>query len=139
MPWTIPDKGEGDHNHQSILFQEYLEGLIAGLNGVCDGCRSSQARNHEGSGQQHGFQHWELLRKLAVRYAKPHVCNHSAARHCPATPKLAISLALLARRGGASCHYMTTTKSSSAESGQTYAAYLLALSEAHSASGPALA
>lgn len=34
MPWTIPDKGEGDHNHQSILFQEYLDGLIEGLQGL---------------------------------------------------------------------------------------------------------
>jgi len=34
MPWTIPDKGEGDNDIQSILFQEYLECLVAGINGV---------------------------------------------------------------------------------------------------------
>lgn len=41
MPWTIPDKGEGDNDLQSILFQEYLEVLVAGLSGqdcVLDGC-----------------------------------------------------------------------------------------------------
>jgi hypothetical protein len=31
MPWTIPDFGEGDNNIQSILFQEYLDVLVAGL------------------------------------------------------------------------------------------------------------
>src|SRR3990172_7004755 len=34
MPWTIPDKGEGDNDIQSILFQEYLECLVAGINGI---------------------------------------------------------------------------------------------------------
>jgi hypothetical protein len=34
MPWTIPDKGEGASNLQSILFQEYLDALVAGINGV---------------------------------------------------------------------------------------------------------
>jgi len=34
MAWTIPDKGEGDNDLQSILFQEYLDVLIAGLAGV---------------------------------------------------------------------------------------------------------
>lgn len=34
MPWTIPDKGEGDSNIQSILFQEYLDVLVAGVNGI---------------------------------------------------------------------------------------------------------
>lgn len=34
MAWTIPDKGEGDNNLQSVLFQEYLEVLVAGLSGV---------------------------------------------------------------------------------------------------------
>jgi hypothetical protein len=41
MPWTIPDKGEGDNDLQSILFQEYLEVLvdgISGLNCVVSGC-----------------------------------------------------------------------------------------------------
>lgn len=39
--WTIPDKGEGDHDHQSILYQEYLDALVAGVNGmdcVLSGC-----------------------------------------------------------------------------------------------------
>jgi hypothetical protein len=39
--WTVPDKGEGDHNHQSIMFQEYLEVLSDGLQGnnfVLSGC-----------------------------------------------------------------------------------------------------
>lgn len=34
MAWTVPDKGEGDHDIQSILFQEYLEVLVAGLLGI---------------------------------------------------------------------------------------------------------
>lgn len=34
MPWTIPDKGEGDNDLQSILFQEYLDVLVAGINGI---------------------------------------------------------------------------------------------------------
>lgn len=34
MTWTIPDKGEGDNNIQSILFQEYLDVLLAGLSGI---------------------------------------------------------------------------------------------------------
>lgn len=41
MPWTIPDKGEGDNDLQSILFQEYLEVLVDGVNGptcVVSGC-----------------------------------------------------------------------------------------------------
>lgn len=32
--WTIPDKGEGDNDLQSILFQEYLEVLVAGISGT---------------------------------------------------------------------------------------------------------
>ena len=31
--WTLPDKGEGDNDLQSILFQEYLEVLVAGIDG----------------------------------------------------------------------------------------------------------
>lgn len=41
MPWTVPDKGEGDNDLQSILFQEYLDVLVAGLSGfdcVLSGC-----------------------------------------------------------------------------------------------------
>lgn len=34
MSWTIPDKGEGDNDHQSVLFQEYLDALVAGINGI---------------------------------------------------------------------------------------------------------
>jgi hypothetical protein len=34
MAWTIPDKGEGDNDIQSILFQEDLEVLVAGVSGV---------------------------------------------------------------------------------------------------------
>lgn len=34
MAWTVPDKGEGDNDLQSILFQEYLEVLVAGISGV---------------------------------------------------------------------------------------------------------
>lgn len=34
MAWTIPDKGEGDNDIQSILFQEDLEVLVAGLSGL---------------------------------------------------------------------------------------------------------
>lgn len=32
--WTLPDKGEGDNDIQSILFQEYLEVLTEGLQGL---------------------------------------------------------------------------------------------------------
>lgn len=41
MPWTIPDKGEGDNDLQSILFQEYLDVLVEGVSGrncVLSGC-----------------------------------------------------------------------------------------------------
>lgn len=31
--WTVPDKSEGDANIQSVLFQEYLELIIEGING----------------------------------------------------------------------------------------------------------
>ena len=34
MAWTIPDKGEGDNDLQSILFQEYLDILVAGIQGI---------------------------------------------------------------------------------------------------------
>lgn len=34
MAWTIPDKGEGDNDIQSRVFQEYMEALVAGVNGV---------------------------------------------------------------------------------------------------------
>ncbi len=34
MPWTIPDKGEGVHDLQSVLYQEYLEALVAGADGI---------------------------------------------------------------------------------------------------------
>ena len=34
MAWTVPDKGEGDNDIQSILFQEYLEVLVDGINGL---------------------------------------------------------------------------------------------------------
>lgn len=34
MAWTVPDKGEGDNDIQSILFQEYLEVLVAGISGL---------------------------------------------------------------------------------------------------------
>jgi len=33
MAWTLPDKGEGDNDIQSILFQEDLEILVAGISG----------------------------------------------------------------------------------------------------------
>ena len=33
MPWTIPDKGEGQNDIQSILFQEYIDVLVAGIGG----------------------------------------------------------------------------------------------------------
>jgi len=33
MAWTIPDDGEGDNTIQSILFQEYLDVLVAGIDG----------------------------------------------------------------------------------------------------------
>jgi len=39
--WTIPDKGEGQNDLQSICFQEYLEALVAGIDGqdcVLKGC-----------------------------------------------------------------------------------------------------
>lgn len=32
--FTIPDKGEGLHNNQSILFQEYIDVLVAGISSV---------------------------------------------------------------------------------------------------------
>lgn len=32
--WTIPDDGEGDSTFQSLLWQEYLDVLIAGLQGI---------------------------------------------------------------------------------------------------------
>lgn len=41
MPWTIPDKGEGAADIQSVLFQEYLDVLAAGIAGtqcVVHGC-----------------------------------------------------------------------------------------------------
>jgi len=34
VAWTVPDKGEGDNDIQSILFQEYLDVLAAGLRGI---------------------------------------------------------------------------------------------------------
>lgn len=34
MAWTVPDKGEGDNDLQSILFQEDLDVLVAGLSGI---------------------------------------------------------------------------------------------------------
>lgn len=39
--WTIPDKGEGDADVQSIMFQEYIDVLIDGIQGlncVVSGC-----------------------------------------------------------------------------------------------------
>lgn len=44
MAWTIPDKGEAQDNRQSILFQEHLDILLAGVRGlecVLDGCAVS--------------------------------------------------------------------------------------------------
>jgi len=41
MPFSLPDKGEGDNDLQSICFQEYLEVLLAGIDGrdcVLFGC-----------------------------------------------------------------------------------------------------
>src|SRR3990167_8784176 len=41
MPFTLPDKGEGVNDIQSILFQEHLDILIAGMSGtdcVLSGC-----------------------------------------------------------------------------------------------------
>lgn len=35
MAFTIPDKGEGANDLQSILFQEYLEVLVNGIDGGC--------------------------------------------------------------------------------------------------------
>ncbi len=34
MAWTIPDDGEGDNTLQSLLFQEYLDVLVAGIQGI---------------------------------------------------------------------------------------------------------
>ena len=39
--WSIPDKGEGDSDIQSVLFQEYLDVLVEGISGkncVLSGC-----------------------------------------------------------------------------------------------------
>ena len=33
MAWSIPDRGEGQDNRQSILFQEYLDVLVEGVEG----------------------------------------------------------------------------------------------------------
>ena len=33
MAWTIPDKGEGDNDLQSVLFQEHLDVLVDGMRG----------------------------------------------------------------------------------------------------------
>ena len=42
MAFTIPDKGEGDSNTQSVFFQEYLDTLVAAMlpmpDGVLSGC-----------------------------------------------------------------------------------------------------
>jgi len=41
MAWTIPDKGEGDNDIQSIAFQEHLDILVDGIGGrncVIEGC-----------------------------------------------------------------------------------------------------
>lgn len=34
MPFTIPDKGEGANDLQSVFFQEYLDVLVAGISGI---------------------------------------------------------------------------------------------------------
>lgn len=34
MPFTLPDRGEGQSDIQSILFQEYVNALVAGISGV---------------------------------------------------------------------------------------------------------
>lgn len=34
MPWSIPDKGEGQSDLQSVLFQEYMDALVAGIRGI---------------------------------------------------------------------------------------------------------
>ena len=34
MPFTLPDKGEPTSNIQAILFQEYLDALVAGIQGI---------------------------------------------------------------------------------------------------------
>lgn len=34
MAWTLPDDGEGDNTLQSLVFQEYLDVLVAGINGI---------------------------------------------------------------------------------------------------------
>lgn len=44
MAWSIPDKGEGANDIQSVLFQEYLDVIVAGLSGadcVLSGCAVS--------------------------------------------------------------------------------------------------
>lgn len=41
--WTIPDKGEGDNDIQSVLFQEYLEVLVASMLPNPDGVLSGLA------------------------------------------------------------------------------------------------
>lgn len=41
MAWSLPDKGEGENNLQSVIFQEYLEVLVEGISGkncVLSGC-----------------------------------------------------------------------------------------------------
>lgn len=48
MAWTIPDKGEGLSDLQSILFQEYLDVLVAGL-GQADFVMSGCAVTAQGS------------------------------------------------------------------------------------------
>lgn len=44
MSWTVSDKGEPANNIQAILFQEYLDVLVAGINGidcVLSGCAAT--------------------------------------------------------------------------------------------------
>ena len=53
--WTIPDDGEGDSTFQSLLWQEYLDVLVAGMQGidcVLSGLRHHGRCRHDASGCQ---------------------------------------------------------------------------------------
>lgn len=80
MPFSLPDKGEGVNDIQSILFQEYLDVLIAGVTGV-DCVLSGGAVTAQGSPN------------MTVAVAKAGVLANSVLRAVAANASVAISAA----------------------------------------------
>ena len=79
MAFTIPDKGEGDSNTQSVFFQEYLDTLVAAMlpmpDGVLSGCGITGGADMTPAVAKGAVLSNGVLRPVAAGDELPHHCG----------------------------------------------------------------